>query len=252
MIVRPGDKIPVDGRVLSGQATIDQSAITGERMPVEAGIGAPVYAASIAELGSLRVQTVHAGADTTFGRVIRMVEEAEAHRANVSNSRGQILQLLSAVVAGIAFLTLVLRRDPLAAAAVLVVACSCSFALATPIAMLASVGAAAKRGVLIKGGKYLETLARADVLLVDKDRHAHPWQAPAQRGCLAQRIISSRALDARRKRRALLRASARRGGARPRPRTWSRLVGTAAIREHPRFGGARRRERHAGRGGSLG
>ena len=72
------------------------------------------------------------------------------------------------VVGGIAVLTLILRRDRLATAAVLVVACSCSFALATPIAMLASIGAGAKRGLLIKGGKYLEMLARADVLLIDK------------------------------------------------------------------------------------
>jgi Cu+-exporting ATPase len=168
VIVRPGDKIPVDGIVLSGQATVDQSTITGESMPVEAGSGAQVYAASIAKLGSLRVQTTHCGADTTFGRVIKMVEEAEAHRANVQSVADRFSSYYLPVVASIALLTLLIRRDPLATAAVLVVACSCSFALATPIAMLASIGAAAKRGVLIKGGKYLETLARADVLLVDK------------------------------------------------------------------------------------
>lgn len=168
VIVRPGDKIPVDGVVLSGQATVDQSAITGESMPIEAGSGTRVYAASIAKLGSLRVQTTHRGADTTFGRVIKMVEEAEAHRANVQTVADRFSSYYLPVVAGIALLTFLIRRDPLAAAAVLVVACSCSFALATPIAMLASIGAAAKRGVLIKGGKYLETLARADVLLVDK------------------------------------------------------------------------------------
>ncbi len=168
VIVRPGAKIPVDGIVLSGQATIDQSAITGESMPVEAGTGAKVYAASIVKLGSLRVETTHRGADTTFGRVIKMVEQAEAHRANVQTVADRFSSYYLPVVAGIALLTFLIRRDPLATAAVLVVACSCSFALATPIAMLASVGAAAKRGVLVKGGKYLETLARADVLLVDK------------------------------------------------------------------------------------
>ncbi|MCL5951743.1 MAG: cadmium-translocating P-type ATPase [Chloroflexi bacterium] len=168
VIVRPGDQIPVDGTVLSGQATVDQSTITGESMPVEAGAGARVYGASIAKLGSLRVRTDHTGADTTFGRVIKMVEEAEAHRANVQTVADRFSSYYLPVVAGIAFLTFLIRRDPLATAAVLVVACSCSFALATPIAMLASIGAAAKRGVLIKGGKYLETLARADVLLVDK------------------------------------------------------------------------------------
>jgi Cd2+/Zn2+-exporting ATPase/Cu+-exporting ATPase len=158
----------VDGEVLSGQATANQAAITGESMPVEVGAGAKVYAATLAQLGSLRVRTTATGRDTTFGRVIQMVEEAEAHRADVQRVADKFSAYYLPVVAGIAALTYLLRRDPLATAAVLVVACSCSFALATPIAMLASIGAGAKRGLLIKGGKYLETLARADVLLVDK------------------------------------------------------------------------------------
>jgi Cd2+/Zn2+-exporting ATPase/Cu+-exporting ATPase len=168
VVVRPGEKIPVDGEVVSGQATVDQAAITGESMPVEAGPGTKVFAATIARLGSLRVRTTHVGADTTFGRVIRMVEEAEAHRADVQRIADKFSAYYLPVVAGVAALTFLIRRDPLATAAVLVVACSCSFALATPIAMLASVGAGAKRGLLIKGGKYLESLARADVLLIDK------------------------------------------------------------------------------------
>ncbi|MEK7277027.1 MAG: cation-translocating P-type ATPase [Chloroflexota bacterium] len=168
VIVRPGEKIPVDGEVLAGQATVDQSAITGESMPVEAGPGAKVFAATIAQLGSLRVRALRVGADTTFGRVVKLVEEAEANRATVQRFADKFTAYYLPVVAGIAALTLIVRRDPLATAAVLVVACSCSIALATPIAMLASIGAAAKRGLLIKGGKYLESLARADVLLIDK------------------------------------------------------------------------------------
>ncbi len=168
VVVRPGEQIPVDGAVIGGQATVDQAAITGESMPIEVGPGAKVFAATIARLGSLRVRVTHVGADTTFGRVIKLVEEAEAHRADVQRIADTFSAYYLPVVAGIAALTFLIRRDPLATAAVLVVACSCSFALATPIAMLASVGAGAKRGLLIKGGKYLETLARADVLLVDK------------------------------------------------------------------------------------
>jgi Cu+-exporting ATPase len=168
VIVRPGEKIPVDGAVIGGQATVDQAAITGEAMPVEAGPGAKVFAATLARLGSLRVQVTHVGADTTFGRVVKMVEEAEAHRADVQRIADKFSAYYLPVVAGIAALTLLIRHDPLAMAAVLVVACSCSFALATPIAMLASIGAGARRGLLIKGGKYLESLARADVLLIDK------------------------------------------------------------------------------------
>ncbi|HNO93796.1 MAG TPA: cation-translocating P-type ATPase [Anaerolineales bacterium] len=168
IIVRPGEKIAVDGEVISGQATVDQSAITGESMPIEAGNGTHVYAATIAKLGSLRIRTERIGSDTTFGRVVKMVEEAEAHRADVQQLADKFSAWYLPVVAVIAALTFIFTRNPLSTAAVLLVACSCSFALATPVAMLASVGASAKRGLLIKGGKYLELLARADVLLVDK------------------------------------------------------------------------------------
>ncbi len=168
VVVRPGEAIPVDGEVIAGHATVDQAAITGESMPVEAGPGAKVFAATLARLGSLRLRARHVGVDTTFGRAVRMVEEAEAHRADVQRVADKFSAYYLPVVAGIAALTLLIRRDPLATAAVLVVACSCSIALATPIAMLASIGAGAKRGLLIKGGKYLEALAQADVLLLDK------------------------------------------------------------------------------------
>jgi len=168
VIVRPGEKIPVDGVIVSGHATVDQAAITGESMPVEAGPGDRVFAASLAQLGSLRVRTTHAGRDSTFGRVVHLVEQAETSRADVQRVADRFSAWYLPVVAAVAALTFWLSRDPLATAAVLVVACSCSFALATPIAMLASIGAAAGNGLLIKGGKHLETLARADVLLIDK------------------------------------------------------------------------------------
>lgn len=168
VIVRPGERIPVDGEVMGGQATVDQSAITGESMPVEAGPGSRVFAATLARLGSLRVRATHVGPDTTYGRVVKLVEEAEAHRADVQRFADKFTAYYLPIVAGIAALTFLITRNPLSTAAVLVVACSCSIALATPIAMLASIGAGAKRGLLIKGGKYLESLARADVLLIDK------------------------------------------------------------------------------------
>ncbi len=98
-----------------------------------------------------------------------MVEEAEAHRAPVQRIADRFSTYFLPVVATIAALTFLLSRNPLSAAAVLVVACSCSFALATPIAMIASIGAAASRGLLVKGGKYLELLSLADVLLHQQD-----------------------------------------------------------------------------------
>ncbi len=168
VVVRPGEQIPVDGEVESGQATIDQATITGESMPVEVGPGSNVFAATFNRLGGLRIRATRVGQDTTFGRIIKLVEEAEAHRAEVQRVADRFSAYYLPVVGAVAALTFLVRRDALATAAVLVVACSCSFALATPIALLASIGAAAKRGLLIKGGKYLETLARADVLLLDK------------------------------------------------------------------------------------
>ncbi len=168
VIVRPGELIPVDGEVIAGHATIDQASITGEAMPVEAGPGAHVFAATVAQLGSIRVRTAGIGTDTTFGKIIQLVEEAEAHRANVQRVADKFSSYYLPIVLGIAAVTMFIRRDPIATVAVLVVACSCAFALATPIAMLASIGAGAKHGLLIKGGKYLETLAGADVLLIDK------------------------------------------------------------------------------------
>src|SRR4029078_13506541 len=133
---RPGEAIPVDGDVVDGQATVEQSAITGESVPVEDGPGTRVFTATYARLCSLRVRTTHIGRDTTFGRVISLVEDAELHRASVQRIADRFSAMYLPVVAGIAALTLLLRHDPLATAAVLVVACSCSFALATPIAML--------------------------------------------------------------------------------------------------------------------
>ncbi|MCS6952018.1 MAG: cation-translocating P-type ATPase [Bryobacteraceae bacterium] len=168
VIVRPGEAIPVDGEVIGGHAWVDQAAITGESMPVEAGPGARVFAASFAHAGMLRVRAEQAGAGTVFGRVLEMVQQAETHKGDVQRAADRFSARYLPVVLAVAALTLLVRGDWMATVAVLVVACSCSFALATPVAMLASIGAAARRGLLIKGGKYLELLARADVVLIDK------------------------------------------------------------------------------------
>jgi len=168
VVVRPGEKIPVDGTVVGGRATINQAAITGEPMPVEAADGDRVYAATVAQGGGLRVRAEEIGEDTTFGRVIRMVEEAEAHRGVTQRWADQFSGYYLPVVGLVALGTYWVQQDVMATIAVLVVACSCAFALATPVAMLAAIGTAARDGLLIKGGKYLEALAQADVLLLDK------------------------------------------------------------------------------------
>jgi P-type Cu+ transporter len=168
VVVRPGERIPVDGEVVGGHAAVDQAAITGEGLPVEAEPGTGVFAATLVHGGVLRIRAERVGADSTFGRVVRMVEEGEAHRAEVQRLADRFAVWYLPVVVAIALLTWLVRGDVLAMAAVLVVACSCAFALATPVAMIASIASGARQGLLVKGGRYLEALARADVLLLDK------------------------------------------------------------------------------------
>jgi len=168
VIVRPGEKIPVDGSVLTGTALVNQAALTGESMPVEIGPGNDVYAATLLQSGSVRLQATHTGRDTAFGRIVHLVEEAEAKKGTIQKFADKFSGYYLPVVSGIALLTLIFSRDVNAAVAVLAVACSCSIALATPIAMMASIGAAAKRGLMIKGGIVLETLSTVDTLLIDK------------------------------------------------------------------------------------
>ena len=168
VIVRPGETIPVDGVVEKGQATIDQSALTGESMPLEVESGNRVFAASITMLGSLQIRVEDVGSETTIGKVVQLVEEAEANQGRVQRFADRFSSYYLPIVLAAASLTYAISRDPLATAAVLVVVCSCAIALATPIAMVASIGSAAKSGLIIKGGRFIELLPQVDVLLIDK------------------------------------------------------------------------------------
>jgi Cd2+/Zn2+-exporting ATPase/Cu+-exporting ATPase len=168
VIVRPGERVPADGQVEKGTATVDQSPITGESMPVDKQPGSQLFAGTIVHGGALAVRVTRAGADTTLGRVIQLVEEAEANKAPVQRLADGFTAWYIPVVVGTAVVTYLLGRDLTAAIAVLLVSCACAIALATPTAVIAAVGRAARRGILIKGGRYLELLARVDTVVMDK------------------------------------------------------------------------------------
>jgi Cd2+/Zn2+-exporting ATPase/Cu+-exporting ATPase len=168
VIVKPGERIAVDGTVLEGRASVDQAAITGESVPVEKQAGDPVFAATICQRGALRVRTERVGRDTTFGQIVRLVEEAEASKAPVQRFADRFTAYYIPVVVVAAALTYLIGGSATAAVATVLVACSCAIAMATPVTVLAAVGRAARRGIIVKGGRYLEALAKVDTVIMDK------------------------------------------------------------------------------------
>jgi P-type Cu+ transporter len=168
VIVRPGERIAVDGVILAGHASVNQAPITGESLPVEKNQADSVFAGTVNELGYLEVQAQRVGEETTLGRIIHLVEEAEAQKAPVQRFADRFSAMFLPLVLTLAGLTLLFSHHLLAAIAVLVAACPCAVGLATPLSVVAAVGAGARRGVLMKGGLSLETLAKVDTLLIDK------------------------------------------------------------------------------------
>ena len=168
LIVRPGERIAADGVVIHGHSAVDQAAITGESMPVQKHAGDAVFAGTLNQRGALTVNVTRVGPETTLGRIARAVEEAEASKAPVQKFADRYSAIFLPLLLVVAAVTSVLSSSLATGIAVLVVACPCAVALATPLAVTASVGAAARHGILIKGGLYLEGLARVDVLVMDK------------------------------------------------------------------------------------
>lgn len=166
--VRPGEYIPVDGIVITGASSVNQASITGESMPVAKQAGSEVFAATMNERGYLEVKVSRIGADTTFGKIIKLVEEAEAVKAPVQKFADRFTTYFLPVAIGVAVLAYLTSGEITYAIAVLVAACPCAVGLATPLSVIASVGSGANRGLLIKGGLYLERLAKVDCVVMDK------------------------------------------------------------------------------------
>ena len=183
LLVRPGEKIPVDGTVLSGISSVDESMITGESIPIEKIEGEPLIGATINQHGLLRMRVTKIGADTVLANIIRMVEQAQGSKAPIQRLADTISGIFVPVVLVIAGLTFIgwaiighvnsATSTPwivaiIAAVTVLVVACPCALGLATPTAIMVGTGKGAEQGILIKGGESLERIQAVRAVLLDK------------------------------------------------------------------------------------
>ncbi len=177
VIVRQGGKIPVDGVVTAGAATVDESALTGESLPVEKGEGAAVSSATVVLSGYLELEARRVGSDTTLSQIVRLMEEAASSKAPISRLADRISAVFVPVVIGIALFSALLwyfaggqgiRFCLSIGIAVLVISCPCALGLATPVAIMVGTGKAAQSGILIKSAESLELLGKAQTVVLDK------------------------------------------------------------------------------------
>jgi len=168
VLVNPGGRIPVDGTVIAGHSFVDQARITGESMPLEKSVGAGVFAGSINQSGALEVRAERIGRDTSYGKIIEAVEQAERSRAPVQRLADRLAGYLVYFALGAAALTYLVTRDIRSTISVIIVAGACGIAAGTPLAILGAIGRAARAGAIVKGGLFLEQLGRIDTVVFDK------------------------------------------------------------------------------------
>ena len=168
VLVRGGEKIPVDGTVVGGQGAVNEAPITGESMPQEKALDASVLAGTVVESGALDIRTDKLGQDTMFARIITLVEQAEEHQAPVQKLADKVAAWLIPVVFVFLLLVYFYTHDLRKIVTLLIFTSPAELGLATPLVMIAAIARAARQGILVKGGIYLELLAKADVMVFDK------------------------------------------------------------------------------------
>jgi Cu+-exporting ATPase len=175
IFVRVGEKIPVDGEIIEGNSTVDESMLTGESMPVEKNVGDTVVGATVNKHGSFKFKAKKVGKDTALAQIIKLVEEAQGSKAPIQRLADKISGIFVPIVIGIAVITFAityfligLTPAIISAVAVLVIACPCALGLATPTAVMVGTGKGAENGVLIKGAEHLESAHRLTTVVLDK------------------------------------------------------------------------------------
>ncbi len=176
VIAKAGEQIAVDGTVIEGNSTVDQSSVTGESIPVEKGVGDPVIAATVNTSGYIKYRVERVGEDTTFAQIIRLVEEASGSKAPIARLADKISLYFVPIVIAVSVITFAVWTiigNGFAfalnmAVSVLVISCPCALGLATPVAIMVGTGTAAKNGILVKSAASLEALHKVDTVLLDK------------------------------------------------------------------------------------
>ncbi|MGK0288760.1 MAG: heavy metal translocating P-type ATPase [bacterium] len=168
VVIRAGARIPIDGFIEEGEASVNQASMTGEPLPVLRRRGAPVYAGTIVEEGNLVIRTTKVGDQTRLAQIIRIIEESEDWKGSIQSTSEGLADRLVLPIFLLSGLTYLLTGNVTQAASVLLVDYSCAIKLSTPLAIMSAMIAASKKGVIIKGGKYIEQLAGVDVFVVDK------------------------------------------------------------------------------------
>ena len=235
VLVRPGEKIPVDGRVVGGQGSVNEAPITGESVPKDKGVDDDVFAGTVVESGALDIATVRLGTDTTFSRIIALVENAEAQQAPVQKLADRVASWLIPVVLVFLVVVYLITRDIRTVVTLMIFTSPAELGLATPLVMIAAIARAARAGILIKGGIYLESLAKVDVVVFDKtgtltaNRPAVVQVAPQLSGIDENELLRMAAAADRRSAhplaKAVVAAAAAKGIEVPEPESFDQLQG---------------------------
>lgn len=199
--VLPGETIPVDGEIITGTTSVDQSTMTGESLPVDKTVGDSVFCGTINCFGTVDIRASKAGGDSSLQKLIRMAEEAEKKKAPMARIADQAASWLVPAALLLAIAAFILTKDVIRAVTVLVVFCPCALVLATPTAIMAAIGQAAKHGIMIKSGEALERMGKVDTIAFDKTgtltngnlivKDIYPFTGDFDQAALLQRTASA-------------------------------------------------------------
>lgn len=168
LLVKPGESMPIDGVIVKGESTVNQAIISGESMPINKTIGDEVFVGTLNQYGVIEVKATKVGGDTSLSKLIKLVRESEQKKAPVTRIADKIANIIVPLALFLAIITFVITRDVTRAVTILVVFCPCALVLATPTAIVAGIGNAARNGILIKGGEVLEKIYKITAITFDK------------------------------------------------------------------------------------